>query len=54
MNKIIQLSRNEINRLIEIIKPNKEAFRALILLLSNFWKPSRVMKILENKRRALS
>lgn len=49
MKRIIQLSENEIKTLVGIIKPDKKAFRALIILLSNFWKPSRVMKFLEIK-----
>ena len=47
MNRIIQLRGEEINNLVKIIKNNKEAFRALLILLSSFWKPSRVMKLLE-------
>lgn len=46
MNRIIQLSGEEINNLVKIIKTNKESLRALLVLLSSFWRPSRVMKIL--------
>lgn len=46
MNRIIQLSGEEIKNLVKILKENKETFRALVILVSNQWRPSKVMKIL--------
>lgn len=47
MNKIIHLSKEEINNLLEIVKRDKKCFRSLIILLSNVFKPSKVMKLLD-------
>ena len=49
MNRIIQLRREESNKLVKIIRKNKEAFRALIILFSSLYPPSKVMKLLEIK-----
>lgn len=50
MSSMIQLKKDDFNSIILFLKEYKEAFRAVIILLSNFFKSSEVIRILDLKK----